>query len=343
MMETLPEKRPKVAFICQPEYFRFTYDNALNDFADVREFKLTYSMTPSDFDDLKAYHAHFNIFFRGEYVPNEVLEKLEGIKINLSSEPFPRRIDNHIEYTLDSVKRYLGFRKIRNKLFDYVFHYEAASLEFMQKDGLFLSGEFAFPVATNTYKPVRLEKKWDLLFIGRSTQHRESIFNPLKHHFNFLHIAHGIWSADLVELINQSRICLNVHAEDEISWEPRLQMLLACGAFVISEPITPNNYYRPGIDYVEITRNGKWLEVVKYYLNNPEERQKIAKNGCQRTLELLDSKKVFKALISDINSGTFPKFRSKSGSYFWNLYSKLLTIWRRVKTKLKHKSMGEII
>jgi len=334
---------PKIAFVGQPEYFRFIYENDLDNFADVKEFKLIYTMGLYEFIDLLSFDADYNFFFRGEFVPNKVLENLTGVKINLSSEPFPRRIDNKIEFTRDSLNRFAAFRKIRNKPFDFVFHYDKSSLNFMQKDGLFLSGEFAFPVATNTYKPMKLDKKWDLLFVGRSTQHRESIFNPLKHHFDFLHIAHGIWSADLVELINQSRICLNVHAEAEISWEPRLQMLLACDAFVISEPITPNDYYQPGIDYIEITRNGKWAEVVKYYLNNPEERQKIAENGYQRTLELLDSKIVFKALISDINSGTYPKFRSKSGSYFWNLYSKLLTSWRRVKTKLKHKPMREII
>lgn len=331
MMDTLQDNRPKVAFICQPEYFRFTYDNALKDFADVQEFKLTYSMKSSDFNDLKAYHADFNIFFRGEYVPNEVLEKLEGIKINLSSEPFPRKIGNHIEYTLDFIKRYLRFRQIRNKPFDYVFHYDAASLGFMEKDGLLLSGEFAFPVSTKIYQPLSLKDDWDIFFIGRSTNHRERMFAPLKHELDFLHIAHGIWGSELNNLINRSTICLNIHAEDEISWEPRLQMLLACRAFVISEPITPNPYFRPGIDYVEVSKKDNLYELVLYYLQHEKERIEIAENGYRQFKKHLESKKAFKNLLQGINEDKTPKFHVKSGSIFLNFVYRLWKFGKTIK------------
>src|SRR3990172_4577230 len=241
-----PKINLKIAFISQPEYFRFMYEHDLDDFADVREFKLTYTMDAGQFSDLLEYGADHNIFFRGEHVPGEVLRELKGVKINLSSEPFPREIDGHIEFTCDSLKRYRAFKEINNKPFDYVFHYDASSLRYMLKDGLKLSGEFAFPVATSVYKRADLPKEWNIFFIGRSTDHREQIFGPIKHYYNFLHIAHGIWGADLVKYMNAAQICLNVHAENEISWEPRLQMMLACGAFVISEPVTPNAYLRPG-------------------------------------------------------------------------------------------------
>jgi len=330
-MDTLQAKRFKVAFICQPEYFRFTYDNALNEFADMREFKLTYSMKTSDFDSLKAYHADFNIFFRGEYVPNEVLAQLEGIKINLSSEPFPRKIDGHIEYSLDSIKRYLRFREIRNKPFDFVFHYDAASLGFMEKDGLFLSGEFAFPVATSIYQPKDLAKDWDIFFIGRSTNHREKLFSKLKHELNFLHIAHGIWGSELVDFINRSTICLNIHAEDEISWEPRLQMLLACRAFVISEPITPNPYFQPGIDYIEVTNKEDLYKQAQYYLLHEGERNKIAENGYHHLKMHLESEKVFKEFFQGIIERQTPKFNPKSGSKLMNIMNLLWKFWKTIK------------
>jgi hypothetical membrane protein len=32
----------KIAFISQPEYFSFMYDNALSDLGEVKEFKLTF-------------------------------------------------------------------------------------------------------------------------------------------------------------------------------------------------------------------------------------------------------------------------------------------------------------
>jgi len=78
----------------------------------------------------------------------------------------------------------------------------------------------------------------------------------------------------LVRYINAARICLNVHAENEISWEPRLQMMLACGAFVISEPVTPNNYLRPGMDYIEVSGKDEMYKTASYYLGNETERNK---------------------------------------------------------------------
>lgn len=317
-------QRKKTAFISQPEYFRFMYEHDLDEFADVREFKFMYSMVAEQFSDLLEYNADFNIFFRGEYVPDEVLQQLRGIKINLSSEPFPREINGHIECTTDSMERYRSFQIIRSKPFDYVFHYDASSLNFMQSDGLKLSGEFAFPVATNVYKPIDIPKQWDVFFIGRSTNHREQFFGPLKHYYNFLHIAHGIWGAELVKYMSAARICLNVHAEDEVSWEPRLQMMLACNAFVISEPITPNTYLRPGIDYVEVSSKDEMFEAASHYLSHEEERRKIAESGYLRIQELLSSKKVFKSLLDGISEGRYPKFKAKSGSFFWGLYSNLL-------------------
>lgn len=328
---------PKIAFVSQPEYFRFMYEHDLDDFAEVREFKLTYSMDTEQFSDLLEYSADFNIFFRGEYVPNEVLRQLRGVKIDLSSEPFPREINRHIEYTGDSLERYCFFRVIRDKPFDYVFHYDASSLNFMQSDGLMLSGEFAFPVATGVYKPMDVPKEWDIFFIGRSTKHREQFFGPLKHYYNFLHVAHGIWGAELVRYMSAARICLNVHAEDEISWEPRLQMMLACGAFVISEQITPNAYLRPGIDYIEVTNKDEMFDAVSHYLQFPNERDTIAMSGYNRVQELLCSRTAFKGLIEGIYLGKYPRFAPKPGRSFLDFYSKA----RKISVKLRSLLLQE--
>ncbi|RPJ73741.1 MAG: hypothetical protein EHM20_11735, partial [Alphaproteobacteria bacterium] len=163
----------KLAFIGQPEYFRFCYESDLNELGDVREFPFHFGMKESDFDDLVHFSADFNFFFRGEYFPSEILKKLNGFKVALSSEPFPRFIDNKLEYTADSIKRYLDFRsRIRCADFDYVFHYDESSLEFLRRDGLLASGSFPFPVATKTYIDRELPKEWDIFFIGRSTVHR---------------------------------------------------------------------------------------------------------------------------------------------------------------------------
>lgn len=301
-------KKKKIAFISQPEYFRFIYENDLNDIFDVREFCFNFDMQSSQFKNLIDFDADYNIFFRGEFFPEEVLNMLGGIRIALSSEPFPRKIGGKWEYTLDSLKRYLEFRNFRNKKFDYIFHYDISSTPLFKKDGMNISGEFVFPVANKTYKKEDEEKKWDIFFIGRSTKYREKYFGYLKHHFNFLHIAHGVWGPELVRYINKSKICLNIHAENEISWEPRIQMMLAAGAFVISEKITPNKYLRPGVEFIEFNDSNNLNEKVAYYLKNENERKVIMENAQKRILEMFDSKKRFTELISKIEAGKYEKF-----------------------------------
>jgi len=305
----------KIAFVSQPEYFRFCYEQDLSVDHEVREFPFHFGMNDEEFADLIDFDADVNFFFRGEFFPSTLLPRLRGMKVALSSEPFPRNLGSKLEYTRDSIKRYLDFRsRIRSQRFDYVFHYDESSLGFMARDGLELSGAFAFPVATDTYVDRQLEPKWDMFFIGRSTPHRERYFGPLKHHFQFLHICHGIFGPPLTEYMAQAKINLNVHAEPEISWEPRMQMLLATGAFVISEPITPNSHLRPGIDYVEVTSPSDMYEKVAYYLTHDDERRRVASSGRARIQEILNAKRNFELLIGDLHQGKYPRFNTRKPS-----------------------------
>lgn len=322
----------KIAFISQPEYFRFIYENELDFFGEIREFTFNFSMTEKDFLPLVEYNPDICFFFRGEFFPENILKSLKGLKINLSSEPFPNIIDGKLNYTLDSLKRYKFFRKIINKSFDYVFHYDGSSLQFIKTDGINLSGEFYFPVATNVYKKLNLEKKRDFFFIGRSSPRRERFFGPLKHHYNFLHICHGVWGKELVDYANKSKILLNIHAENELSWEPRVQMLMATGNMVISERITPNTYLIPGTDYIEVTSPKDLLEKAEYYLVNEKEREKIAFNGMTKIQNLFDSKKVFPVFINNILQGSFKKVSfSSSHSMLIKLF--IIAISKNIKTE----------
>lgn len=326
--------KKRIAFISQPEYFRFIYEHDLDDFFEVREFPFRFDMVANQFDDLIEFDADYNIFFRGEFFPEPILEKLRGKKIALSSEPFPRKIDGKWEFTLDSIKRYLAFREIRNKKFDYVLHYDISSLPLFKKDGMAISGEFTFPVARGTYKPLAVKKKWDIFFIGRSTAHREELFGSLKHHFNFLHIAHGIWGSELVDYINRSKICINAHAEKEISWEPRMQMMLACGAFVLSEKITPNEYLRPGLEYIEFNDKHDLFLKVEHYLKHSEEANKIKEKALMKIEEKFDAKKRFTELIELIEKREIDKFKVSKKE---NLIFKTIEFLQKCQRKISKK------
>jgi len=87
-----------------------------------------------------------------------------------------------------------------------------------------------------------------------------------------------------------------------------MQMLLACGAFVISEKITPNPILRPNIDYIEVSTPQELYNAVTYYLAHPEERNIISESAMERVRKTLDSKLVFSNLIYGISNGTVNGF-----------------------------------
>ena len=223
---------------------------------------------------------------------------------------------------------------IRTKPFDFLYHYDAASLPLLERDGLSPAGAFAFPVATRVYAPGTTAPKWDLFFIGRSTAHREAYFAPLKHVHEFLHISHGVWGPPLVAYVNSAAISLNVHAEDEVSWEPRLQMLLACQAFVISEPITPNEALVPGEHFVAVSSPAEMRDAVEHYLRHEDERRAIAAAGRARVLEVLDSRAAFSRLLASVLDGTARRFEPGRPWSVINRLGRARSAWARLRHAL---------
>ena len=298
-----------VAFIAQPEYFDFHYRSALESRYAVGYFNNSFSENSGDFKELINFDADINVFFRGDFIPTEVLNALGGVRVNLSSEPFPKIINNSLVYTSDSLKRFELFLTVLGRPFDYIFHYDEVSKSFFEKQGIELSGYFPFPIVTETIKPGSPPKKWDMFFSGRCTSHREQFFGPLKRDFNFLHINHGVVGKDLLDFINQCKISLNVHAENEISWEPRTQFLMASGSLLISEPLSPTCPLRPGIDFIEVTDPWNMYETCNKVLSDFDSFQHIAENGRKRIVEMLSSHKNFPIFFDALLDG---KYRAPS-------------------------------
>lgn len=300
----IPEIK-KIAFIAQPEYFSFHYSNVFDDMYEVGYFQNSFSEDPAFFNDLVAFDADINIFFRGELVPEEVLVSLSGIRVALSSEPFPKIVNHSVIYTEDSLNRFEFFLRIFEKNYDYIFHYDEISKQFFENQGIQLSGYFPFPIATECINPELQEAKWDMFFSGRTTPHRDKYFGPLKRDFNFLHINHGVVGADLLDFIKKCKVSLNVHAENEISWEPRTQFLMAAGSLLISEPLSPTCPLRPGIDFIEVNDASHAYETCKQVIQNYDAYKHIAENGRKRIEEVLSSRKNFPIFFTELLSGKY--------------------------------------
>jgi hypothetical protein len=305
----------KVAFVGQPEFFQMCYENDLDDLYEVGSFPLRFDPAldmqadSSTMRDLIAFKPDITIFFRSDYISSKLLEALSGIKIGYSTEPFPKFIKNKFYYTMDSIRRFKSFLRTAERKFDFVFHYDEASREFIEMMGIRLSGYQPLPVATRKWHPPSdpPSKSWDIVFIGRSTEHRERFFGPLKRDLQFLHIAHGITGTDAMPYYHAARIVLNVHAEPELSWEHRVQTVMACGALVVSEPLSPNSYLVPGRHYVEASSPQDLHDECRKILSRESAYEPMRVAARKIVDERLSARTVFPGLLAACASGEFPK------------------------------------
>ena len=86
-----------------------------------------------------------------------------------------------------------------------------------------------------------------ILFVGRSTPHRESFLGRTKGEFDVLHIAFGVGAAELDEVMRTHDVAINLHNEPYPSFENRVCLHLAAGHLVISETLSPTHGLEPGI------------------------------------------------------------------------------------------------
>lgn len=247
------------------------------------------------------------IFFRPQLFSNTLLSRLTGVKIGLSTEPFPKLIDTAFHYTKESICCFKALLGAASLDFAYIFHHDAASASFMQRMGVRLSGTVPLPVATMTWQEAAREDKWDLAFVGRSTNHRERHFVDLKRDFRFLHVSHGIFARDALPYYHASRIGLNIHAEPELRWEPRVQQLMAAGMLVVSEPLSPNALLAPAEHFVEVRDPAETYQVCREIIADITKFETIRRAGHDRVQRELSARLVWPRLIERCLEHDFPR------------------------------------
>ena len=73
--------------------------------------------------------------------------------------------------------------------------------------------------------------------------------------------------------------------------------MMACGVMVMSEPLSHNEFHKPGVHYVEFSEPGEFFEKLDHYLEHDDQRQQIAANGLQLIRKELSAEKSFRRLI----------------------------------------------
>jgi len=218
-----------------------------------------------------------------------------GVRILLWSTEDPMFPPNWFDYTAT---------------FDWVFTKSLGSLQIYKERGL--TNVSWLPLATDSsvFKPKDIAKDKDLCFIGSYQPHRffgnMEILNPLfKAYGKRFHIYGPGWSeinwastarirgpvlwSDIPRIVSQSRISVNVHvdADRETLCSPNMRVFetLACRGFMLCDDFKGYDLLFQDRKEIAVIRNSQEaLELVSYYLEREDEREKIAEAGYKKVL-----------------------------------------------------------
>ncbi len=205
--------------------------------------------------DLDAFDPDVVVVFRPEIVPAGTFDGLRAATLGFLTEPIPRDAAGG-HHDLD--RRRWELEQVDAASFDRVVSFDPLiaptaeailpvwrSVPLPVGDALFSDG--VVPVAG---KP-------RVLFVGRSTPHREQMLAAAKaEHPDLLHEAFGVGAGQLRELMAAHDVGINLHNDTYWSFENRVCLHLAAGHLVLSEPLSPQHGLERGIDYLEVSHGG---------------------------------------------------------------------------------------
>ena len=166
--------------------------------------------------------------------------------------------------------------------FDYVFSHDQGNLGVYQTLGAKNVGWLscaAVDPAVNC--KIQTRKKYEVVFIGSKTPRRQRILSELER-CGISVYSPNVWDPiRLNQILNESRIVLNIHLSDLLNTETRIAEVLGSGSFLLSEKISCPDLLMDGKHFVSwsLSHTDELVEKIAYYLSHESEREKIADEG----------------------------------------------------------------
>jgi hypothetical protein len=210
--------------------------------------------------DLRARRPDVVCVFRPELVPAGALHGFDALTLGFLTEPLPRESAPNEDLS----RRLWELGHVDASNFDRVVAFDpfiapaaSASLD--------VWCSIPLPVGDRYFRAVGapLRGRPRLLFVGRSTPHRERVLMDVKHYHDLLHLAFGVGAVELQQAMAEHDVGINVHNEDYPSFENRVCLHLAAGHLVLSEWLSPPHGLEAGMDFIEITGPGSLWHAVE--------------------------------------------------------------------------------
>jgi hypothetical protein len=235
-------------------------------------------------------------FFKPEVVPAALLQRRSFVSVGWATEPLPSLSpDEH----LDLNSRRSALSRLDPANFDRLIAYTpgiVASLE----EIMTVWRCVPLPVGDRYYRtPRRIYGRPRVIFIGRSTDHRESLLIDAKHRYDLTHIAHGVGPVELERIADSYHVGINLHNEAYPNFENRVTIHMAAGHLVLSEPLTPTMGLEPGIDFLQVQSSVEMMRRLAELMQSPDIYHRVRVRGREKA-ELFRASRVYPALVADL-------------------------------------------
>ena len=235
------------------------------------------------------------VVFRPEIIPAGLFDTLRALTIGYLTEPLPRVGGANHE---DLSTRLWWLEQVDAGNFDRIVSFDPLIAE-SAESVLPVWRSLAIPVADSQFMDVRERTHPpQLLFVGRSTEHREQLLAPIKRTHPIVHIGHGLYGEQLLRFLRRADVQLNLHNNPYPSFENRVCIALAAGHLVISEPLSPQHGLRPGSDYLEFDGADELLALVELLARETGAFAEVQRAG-RRAAESFRASRVYPTLIRD--------------------------------------------
>lgn len=235
------------------------------------------------------------LVFRPEIVPERLFAGLRAVKIGYLTEPLPR-VGGSDHPDLRQRLEYLEQVDVAN--FDRVVSFDPLIVD-TASAVLPVWRSLPIPVADSLFMDVRpRESPPSMLFLGRSTEHRERMLAPIKRSHQIVHVGHGLFGDQLARFLRRADVQINLHNNPYPTFENRVCIALAAGHLVISEPLSPSHGLRAGVDYLEAQTPEQLAGIVDELAADPDAYADVQASGRQRA-EGFRASRVFPALLRE--------------------------------------------
>ena len=246
---------------------------------------------------VRAFAPHVVLVFRPEVLPPGVFADLRAAVLGFLTEPIPRGDTRRAHIDLQRRRHDLAALDPANV--DRIVAFDPLIVP-TADEVMPVWRSLPLPVADRLYRPVRPPHgKPSILFVGRSTEHRERFLARPKAELDIVHAAFGIGVDELDALMAAHDIGVNLHNEPYPSFENRVCLHLAAGQLVVSETLSPTHGLEPDIDYVEIADPYALLGVLRTAVRFPRAYERVRLRG-RRKAEAFRASRVYPRLVDDL-------------------------------------------